>query len=108
MGMLGISQLVPQAAALGDIPQMAAMSPIQEKLENRIGDMEVIMRKNEKSIASLDSGVSEIKGSIKTLVDHVINTTRNPVKTPQFTQQFSSQFNQRPRFTSPRQSWSYQ
>ena len=87
---------------------MAAMSPIQEKLENRIGDMEVIMRKNEKSIAGLDSGVSEIKGSIKTLADHVVNTTRNPMRAPQFNQQFAPQFGQRSRFMSPRQSWGYQ
>ena len=63
MGMLGVSQLVPQVAALGNLPQVAAMSPLQEKLETKIGDIEVIVRKTEKNIASLDLNMSEIKGS---------------------------------------------
>ena len=108
MGMLGISQLVPQAAALGNLPQMAAMSPTQEKLENRMSDMEMIVRKNERSIAGLDSGVSEIKGSIKTLADHVVTAAQTPMRTQQYGQQYNPQYNQRFRFAPPRQSWGYQ
>ena len=36
MGMLGISQLVPQVATLGNLPQMAAMSPFKKNWKTRL------------------------------------------------------------------------
>ena len=63
---------VPQTAALAEAPQFSALSPFQEKVNDRLVALETASKKQELDVSELKAGLTEVRDGVKTIKEEIV------------------------------------
>ena len=62
---------IPTLAPLSEPPQFSALTPLQEKTQERLSALETAAKKHELDVSELKAGLTEVKDGLKTLKDEI-------------------------------------
>ena len=69
---------IPQMATLSlDPPQFSALTPLQEKTNERLSALETAAKKHELDVSELKAGLSEVKDGLKSIKEEIAQTRIN-------------------------------
>ena len=69
---------IPQMAALSlDTPQFSALTPLQEKTNERLSALETAQKQHQLDVSELKAGLSEVKDGLKSIKEEIAQTRVN-------------------------------